>query len=243
MRGAALCLLLALAIGGCASGVRQYAASPEGDIDFLTEDSVLRFTAGAETRRQSGFFDIGLDGVSFVRVDGNPAVKLMTPSDGAVVGLLTNQPLLATPFAAWQWRLSSSLDESQWLAMRQSGESDHPARILVGFRISGSGSVLTPTYSGDELPPHDRAITITWSTLSSPAGRMDRKGPYGRVVLRQGVSGFGQWQDEHVDLSKLYASIWPGEDMTRIQIAFIAVATRKSSLVTEAVIDGLRVYR
>jgi hypothetical protein len=61
--------------------------------------------------------------------------------------------------------------------------------------------------------------------------------------LRQGVSGFGQWQDEHVDLSKLYASIWPGEDMTRIQIAFIAVATRKSSLVTEAVIDGLRVYR
>lgn len=242
MRRAAV-LLTIIALSACSSGVRQYAASPEGDIDFLTEESARRFTAGAEIRRQAGYFDLGLDGLSFVRVDGNPAVKAVTPSEGGVVGLLTNQPLLATPFAGWQWRLTSDIDEAGWMSMRQYGETDHPVRILIGFRLSSSGSKLRPTFSGDELPPHDRAITIVWSTLSSPAGRFDRKGPYGRVTLRQGASGFGSWTEENVDLSRLYQDIWPGDPISQVAIAFIAVATRKSGLVTEGVIDGLRVYR
>ncbi|MEQ9329542.1 MAG: hypothetical protein RJQ21_19830, partial [Rhodospirillales bacterium] len=80
-------------------------------------------------------------------------------------------------------------------------------------------------------------------TLSSPAGRFDRKGPYGRVTLRQGVAGFGSWAEENVDLSRLYQDIWPNDPISQVAIAFIAVASRKSDLVTEGVIDGLRVYR
>ncbi|MEQ8708536.1 MAG: DUF3047 domain-containing protein [Rhodospirillales bacterium] len=243
LRSAILCIGLIALLGACDAGIRQYAASPEGDIDFLTEDAAGRFTAGAEIRRRSGFFDSGLEGISFVRVDGRPAVRLSTPGNGGVIGLLTNQPLLATPYAAWQWRLTSTLGEADWLAMRNRGETDHPARVLIGFRLNGSGSNITPGYLGDELPPHDRAITIVWSTLSSPPGRIDRRGPYGRLTLRQGVGGFDQWQEENIDLSNIYREIWPEDNLSQVNIAFLAVATRASGLVTESVIDGLRVYR
>lgn len=243
LRSIAICIGLVTLLAACDTGIRQFAASPEGDIDFLTEGAAGRFTAGAEIRRRSGFFDSGLEGISFVRVDGKPAVKLITPGSGGVIGLLTNQPLLATPYVAWQWRLTSGLTEADWLAMRNRGETDHPARVLIGFRLNGSGSNISSGYLGDELPPHDRAITIVWSTLSSPPGRIDRRGPYGRLTLRQGVSGFDEWQEENLDLSNIYREIWPQDDLSRVNIAFLAVATRASNLTTESVIDGLRVYR
>ena len=243
LRHIAICVGLVTLLAACDSGIRQYAASPEGDIDFLTEDTAGRFVAGAEVRRRSGFFDSGLEGISFVRVDGKPAVKLSTPGNGGVIGLLTNQPLLATPYAAWQWHLTSGLTEADWLAMRSLGETDHPARVLIGFRLNGSGSNISPGYLGDELPPHDRAITIVWSTLSSPPGRIDRRGPYGRLTLRQGVGQFGEWQEENIDLSNIYGEIWPEDNLSQVNIAFLAVATRASNLTTESVIDGLRVYR
>ncbi len=116
--------------------------------------------------------------------------------------------------------------------MEDHGDGYHPVRLIVGFHggnpKSASWGSQPFAWTGSALPPHNRALAITLGasalergTLSGPIGER-RSAP--RYTARGGRENTGSWWLETINLSRLYARAWPGDDAGGATVVFIRLA-------------------
>lgn len=181
------------------------------------------------------------DVVRVTRKDGVPALRISNGEEPLIIVRRIRAMMLATPFLSWSWNIEPP-----------STTGFHPMRLVIGFKSTKpetSGWIEQP-YSlfGSSLPPHDRAISLTWGasalqrgSLSLPPGQGVRTAP--RYTVRGGRENAGSWWLETVDLSELYARAWPGADPGRVQIVFIGIATPGGRAPAPAHVSGIILSR
>lgn len=172
---------------------------------------------------------------------GVPALKVINGQRSFVAVKPTRASLLATPYLSWAWNMDP----------QSSGV--HPVRLVVGFhggnpKSRGLGGAALD-WPGDTLPPHDRAVVITWGesalqrgSITKPKSSTGRQAA-SRYTARGGRENTGSWWLETVDLSDIYRRAWPEDDAGLSRITFIGIAAAAGKPPSAAYISGLRLSR
>ncbi len=185
--------------------------------------------------------DIDEQQLRVVTKDGLPALRIANGEDSFIVVRRTRAMLLSTPYLSWSWNIDAP-----------SAPGFHPVRVIVGFHggdpASGSWDGQPFTGLGSRLPPHDRAISLTWGESALQRGSLDLPGKSaGRAAPRYTVHGgrenAGSWWLETVDLADLYGRAWPGDDADRAQIMFIGIAAPGGRPPAPAYVSGILLSR
>lgn len=170
---------------------------------------------------------------------GKHALQIKTGTQNFVLVRRTQAMLLATPFLRWDW------------LMEPHGAGTHPIRLVVGFH---GGNPQSPSWGsvpfkwlGAELPPHDRALAITWEDSALQRGNLlfptNQAETVPRYVMRGGRENVGRWFSEFLDLSELYTSAWPNDDFGQTRIMFIGMAVAKTEKPTTGLITNVMLTR
>ena len=131
--------------------------------------------------------------------------------------------LLATPFLSWTWRIAQDTQPNSTL------------QLAIGLRdekITNDAWNLSRFWS-NSLPPFSRSLIIEWGRSAHQTGSLwvskkDRQGrSRARYVARGGLENQGLWWREHIDLSSLHSTAWPGLDMRYTQIVFVGFILNK----------------
>lgn len=212
---------------------------PSGTMDVL--GPVPAFEPSALPRDWITEGKVGRGQLSVVERDGIPALKVINGRQSFVAVKPTKASLLATPYLSWAWNMEP----------QESGF--HPVRLVVGFqgghpksRRWGSSS---PANTGSGLPPHDRAVVITWgesalqrSSITMPKTTSGTQAAL-RYTARGGAENTGSWWFETVDLSDIYRRAWPGDDAANTRIMFIGIASAAGKRASPAYLSGIRLSR
>jgi len=170
-----------------------------------------------------------------------PSLKVTSGGTSFVAVRRTSASLLATPYLSWAWN------------MEQHDGPVHPVRLVIGFRggeiQGGRWPRLSTLWSGEKLPPHNRAITITWAnsalkrgTLNTPPAEGERRAAT-HYTARGGRENTDAWWVENIDLSRIYREAFTDDDPVHARIAFIGVAATGGKAVSAAYISGIRLSR
>ncbi len=177
--------------------------------------------------------------MSMIDRQGKHAMQIKTGPQNFVIVRRTQAMLLATPFLRWDW------------LMDRHGAGTHPVRLVVGFH---GGNPQSPSWGsapfkwlGSQLPPHDRAVSITWEDSALQRGNLlfpsKQNNIVPRYVVRGGRENVGRWFSEFLDLSELYTSAWPNDDFGQVRVMFIGMAVAKTNKPTSALITNVALTR
>ena len=212
----ALALVLAAA---CAEPQRVPGPEPDFSAAALPGNWTVAGAVAAEGR------------LSVVEKDGVPALKVVNGEGAFAVARRTRAMVLVTPYLSWAWNMDPQ------------GRDAHPVGLLVGF---AGGTPGRPDPAGAALPPHDRALAIVWGDSALKRGSFEdraRGGAVPRYTQRGGRENAGSWWLETVDLANLYARAWPGDDVGRAQVVFIAIRASGGGRPVAAHISGILISR
>lgn len=222
---------------GCASPPSTI-IEPEGKLEVLDMGQGFSPDDASGSWAVEGAGNVIKTQISVVEKDGVKALKVMNSPAGFVVARRTKAMLLATPFLTWAWN------------MEPHGSGFHPSRVVVGFSNSAQKSGdwgKSASRPGSDLPPHDRALAFTWGdtalqrgTLTKPSAK-ERAAPI--YTVRGGRENAGSWWLEAVDLSGLYARVWPGEEQGNVQVVFIGVASAGGHEPSAAYVSEIKLSR
>lgn len=167
-----------------------------------------------------GSGDIAWDHLSIVDIENVPALRVVNGMEGFFFVRRTQAMLLATPFLNWAWNMEAP------------PTGVHPVRLVIGLHSSkttdGGWKNLSFFRPWPTLPRHDRLLAIIWGESALQRGKLSH--PSGdrqdvpRYTARGGRENAGKWWEEAVDLSRLYASVWPEDDLSRVRVMFIGIA-------------------
>ena len=173
--------------------------------------------------------------------DGLPALRISNGKAPFIIVRRTKAMVLTTPYLSWSWNIQSP-----------SAPGFHPVRIIVGFHggnptgRSWGGQVFK--FFGNPLPPHDRALSLTWGESALQRGTMDLSqretpGAAPRYTVRGGRENADTWWLETVDLADLYAKAWPDDDISHTHITFIGIAAAGGRPPAPAYVSGILLSR
>ena len=194
-----LLLLLSLMLATTSCMKHQAVSGPEGLLSILDPNTSLDNSWVIENAPSNRF---GID-----KMFGKDALFLINGEDSYKIIRRTKASLLSTPYLTWEWYLRPFLGQN------------HPLRIVIGFH-SGNPKSLN---WGNDLPFHNRLLSIGWSGSASLKDQLITKQAAAHYVIHGGVEELDRWRAEIVDLTSLYARAWAGDEQTRVQIAFIGL--------------------
>ena len=123
----------------------------------------------------------------------------------------------------------------------------HPVRLVIGFnggtpggRRQGIGDLINFRTG---VPEHDRTVTLVWGTPEDIPGSIDVTGAAPQFVVRAGNKSAEPWMTENIDLSQIYARLWPNDDMIYARIRFIGVVSGGHPVRGMAEFSDLSLYR
>jgi hypothetical protein len=182
---------------------------PEGRLDVLAPPADFTLSPPPADWETPVASPAALAGVRVVRHDGVPALRIATGGAPFLALRRTRAMLLASSYLSWSWNMESH------------GGPFHPVHLLVGF----SGGPANGGQARGGLPEHDRLLALTWSETALRRGDFPLPAAVPRYVVRGGRVNTGTWWVETIDLADLYARAWPDDDRTRVEVAFIAIAS------------------
>ena len=96
-------------------------------------------------------------------------------------------------------------------------------------------------------PAANRIISIQWSKFALERGHLMPHPVLSAnavtYVARGGSENARQWWRESIDLSNLYARSWPGEDLTKSKIVFIALVAKDLQEGSPAYFSEIKLFR
>jgi hypothetical protein len=235
------CLAAALLfwLQGCA--VEQAQVAPEGLLEVLGPFpgfSPVELPGDWAIEKHG---DLHENQLQIINKESVPALKITNGEDSFVVVRRTRAMMLATPFLSWSWNIAPP-----------SASGYHPVRLVVGFYggdpESPSSGSQPLRWLGSSLPPHDRAISLTWGESALQRGtlspiREDGQTTGARYTARGGRENAGSWWLETVDLSDIYRQLWPKDESGSAQIVFIGVAAAGKRTPAPAYVSGIVLSR
>ena len=226
---------LTLVLGACAAP--QADISPEGQLEifsqnntfvsgYLPEDWVLEGVTSQTLF--STLLEIG-------KLDTAPTLKIRASDQAFALVRRTNASLLASPFFAWSWRVTTPLGKR------------HPVRLVIGFNGGtpyGRRQRIEDFINFETgIPKHDRTVTLVWGTPEDIPGSIDVAGAAPQFIVRAGNKSAETWMTENIDLSQIYARLWPNDDMIYARIRFIGVVSGGHPVKGMAEFSDLLLYR
>lgn len=143
--------------------------------------------------------------------------------------------LLASPYLRWSWNMGAHLGKT------------HPVHLVIGFF---GGDPAKRDWRAEplirispSLPRFDRAINVVWGNKTLGRGSLDRGAARPSYIARGGIQHADAWWTENLDLARIYAAIWPGDDLARVAVKFVAIASDASAVQAEARFSDLTLFR
>ncbi len=212
---------------------------PDGRLTVLAPDP------GFSAENMARDWDIagatGKTGARFEATDrsGVPALRVISGRETSILFRHTKTIVTVSPYLSWAWNMGSYAGSQQ------------PIRLVVGFYggdpESRSWGSQPFAWTGSDLPPYDRMLTLGWDASALRRGHLGtpRDNPKAPrlYIVRGGVENLGQWHLETVDLAEIYRRAWPGDDIGQARIMFIGIAALGSDSPSVAEISGLVLSR
>lgn len=142
--------------------------------------------------------------LSFVSVDGEPALRCETNAGGSIHGRHTDIELARFPMLVWRWRVETPVPTGHDERVRAG--DDHPVRWFIEFRDSAADA---------------HRAEIIWSNGAFKRGDYKIIGDFPHYVADGGDENVGTWRDERADLEQIYRDITKRSDAARL--TFIGV--------------------
>jgi hypothetical protein len=207
-----LAILLMVA---CAPAPRTAVIGPDGTLKVLGPQP--EFTEALKNGVWIPEGDLNSGQLSIVEEDGVRALLVHGSNRGFSLARQLNARLLATPFLEWSWKVSTTTTPF------------HQTSLLVGFTAPPDA----PPHDQPDMVPHipatfgaNRFLSIRWSNSALTRGHLrlaDEQIDVPVYIARGGAENTGRWWREGIELSTPYSQLWPGEDMSRVKIAFLAI--------------------
>ncbi len=163
--------------------------------------------------------------VSFTKHKGVKSARFETDDGGSMLLRHVEVPLAEYPVLTWKWfvekAIQSNVDE------RSGKGDDSSARIFISFAVDG------------EAP---RRMEIIWARQLA---RGDKKftHKFNHYVVRGKGDPIGIWQDEQLDLEKIYEQFWPDKKSATIDALAIFCDSDDTDESTVAYFSGLVLSR
>ncbi len=228
--------LICLALSACAQPAVVSTIDPGGNLIVLSPDDT--FARSLEEGKWVLQGSPAPASLTITQYNTVPALKIDTAKGGFSMVRHVQANLMTTPYLDWAWIMENHTGPY------------HGVSFMVGFRApDGSAHAgpasLAPSVRGS--PVANRIISLRWSKSALKRGYME---PYpgsteNAIIysVRGGSENTGLWWRETIDLSDLYARSWPGEDLTKTSISFIAVVVTNPKISSLAYLSYLRLFR
>ncbi len=233
-QGAAAIAVLAVLLSGCAKPPPPLEIS--GNLDIF--GPTVLFSLGRLPKGWviDGPGDIVEKNITSSVVKGVAAVSVVNGESRFVAARRTGAWLLVTPYLSWSWYVEST------------AQGIHPVRLVVGFDTGAGGkNSRSAPWRGDGLPPHQRAVSLVWGESALQRGTQTRPGKTGRAALRYTVRGgrenAGRWFGETIDLSAIYTTAWPRDDISKVRVVFVGFAAPPGRKPAKAYFTNLTLTR
>lgn len=229
-------ILVLLGLEACAKPLMVTAVQPDGSLEILGPGPGFAETFESGQWASSG--DIGPASLVVTEKSGIRAIMLVPDDREFTILRPVDAILLSSSYLGWSWFLETDAMESPDVS------------IIVGF-LSPKGSPEAPSF--DDLPeaagktPANRALELRWSVSALQRGNLStlKPGEEGlpRYNVRGGRENTGRWWRESVDLARLYKLLWPGEDLARTRIVFVAIQAGSNRMNAPAYFANLHLFR
>lgn len=145
--------------------------------------------------------------------DGRQGVHILEGEKSFVLARYTSAHLLVSPYLSWNWYVSEHKDPR------------HPVRLIVGLQGGNPNASSPPVnnliWRGNGLPPYDRLIAIGFDDTALKRGNLFPMGEIAYYAQRGGQEQANRWHTEASDLSLIYRTVWPQDDMKNVKITFV----------------------
>jgi len=229
-------IIFLLIVSACAQPVIVSEVQPDGSLDILEPGPRFAEKFGSGLWISSG--DVIPGSLVLTEKSGKRALLIPPGEQEFTILRPMDVVLLSTSYFGWSW-----------LMEHRDGDF-HDISILVGFRSPPEAPEQASFYSlpdAAEATQANRAVGIRWAASAlrrgdlAPAGADDGGVPF--YVVRGGRENTGRWWPESVDLSALYARLWPDEDLARARIVFVAINAGPDRMNSPAYIADMRLFR
>ncbi|MEQ8322231.1 MAG: hypothetical protein RH946_18365 [Rhodospirillales bacterium] len=160
------------------------------------------------------------DAISIRRIESYNALALKAGTAPYAVLRHTQASLLATPYLSWAWHTPSVPNGA------------HPVRIIVGLVAHGVKTNRPWWQVGGGGDETIRVIQVVWQATALGRGtvvgprRQEGRPESARYNARGGPEQANRWWFDTVDLSLIHRQVWPGDDLSRVDIRYIGIAVQ-----------------
>ena len=210
-------LILTVLLSACA--LPRADVGPEGRLEIFGPASALNAQRVPKDWTLDGPSptEFLLANIRVVNDGGERELRLWPGDQPYVLARRIRALLLASPFLSWSWNLADYTG------------TGHPIGLTVGF-FGGNPKFASAgghpfVFTGQKLPPHDRVLTVAWGAKALQRGSLEGNRPVPRYIARGGRENSEKWWTETLDLSDLYARLWPKDEIGRVKITFIGFAS------------------
>jgi hypothetical protein len=228
--------IMLLAAAGCA--IPRANVDPDGRLAVLGPTPGFSITSLPDDWVIAGDARLGRRNTTLVHRQGVPALRVENGAAAFVVARRTDVSLLASPFLSWSWHVEPHAGET------------HPVRLMMGFHggdpESRSWGAQPFAWLGRNTPPHDRMISLAWGVSALRRGAIDppsEDGRGARYTQRGGIENTATWWLETVDVSDIYARIWPADDLAAARIVFVGMSAAGGGDKGAALVSGIVISR
>lgn len=228
-------VVLLVALAGCT--IPHAEISPEGFL-YVTPTATPNSGEGLSSEwviKGIDREDLYNANLQFGSEQGRTTLRILAEGREFALVRRTRAALLASPFLRWRWRVGKHL------------QAVHPVSLVVGFfggaQSSGSLGGQPLVFVGQILPPHDRLLRIQWGEKSLTRGSLEPAKASARYTARGGAANAETWWAENIDLSRLYARLWPKDRIERAQVTFIGIAVDSNPAISAAEFADIVLHR
>lgn len=163
------------------------------------------------------------DAISVRRIENYNALALKAGAAPFAVLRHTQASLLATPYLSWAWHTPSVPNGA------------HPVRIIVGLVAHGVETKRSWWQIGGGGDETIRVIQVVWQATALGRGtvvgprRQEGRPESARYIARGGPEQANRWWFDTVDLSLIHRQVWPGDDLSRVDIRYIGIAVQAAA--------------
>jgi len=227
--------VLFLGLSGCANPIIVSEVQPDGSLEIMGPSPHFAETFESGHWIKSGEINPGM----LIVTEQLAQRALLIPAGNQTFTILrpVDANLLSTPYLGWSW-----------LVEHRDGEYQDVS-VLIGFHAPPDAPEIASFASlpdAADATPANRAIEIRWATSALRRGDLsfpDTENGLPVYVIRGGRENIGRWWQENADLSALYARLWPGEEIARTRIVFVAINVGPNRKNSPTYIAKLRLFR
>lgn len=227
--------VVGLLVTACAPAPRTAVIGPDGILKVLGPQT--GFAMGLEDGTWVSQGDLDPDQMRIVEENGVRALLVRGTNRSFSLVRLINAQLLATPFLEWSWKVATTTSPF------------HETSLLVGFAAPPDA----PSRDQPEMVPHlptglgaNRFLSIRWANSALTRGHLrlsDEQIDVPVYIARGGLENSDRWWREGIELAKPYSQLWPGEDMSRVRVVFVAIVAGNGHPRTDIHLADIDLFR